>query len=265
MRGKSVFIAGLLLCLVASASSTFAQSINYSEYDRLLKKYVDGRGLVNYNGLKSELGALKSFIDQISEISPHSHPQQFKDGGEQLRYWMTAYNAWVLYIAASEYPSKSSLWNFVGLFRNRTIKLGGKQMGLEALEHGIIRKDYKEPRIHFYLNCAAFSCPALWQGAIPPGKTWDVLDQSAKRFINDTKHVKYDAAAKRLYLSKIFDWFDDDFLNYLREKKGIQNLHIAQYILMYLDGPSREALQKTPLNEISVRYFSYDKNLNEQR
>ncbi len=265
MMSKPVFIVELLLSLCAMAGGASAQGFNYSEYDRLTRKYVDGRGLVNYNGLKSELGALKLFIDRISEVSPHSHPQQFQDGGEQLRYWMTAYNAWVLYIATSEYPSKSSLWNFLGIFRNRAIKLGGKPMGLEDLEHKIIRAGYKEPRIHFYINCAAFSCPALWQGAIPQGKTWEVLDQSAKRFINDTKHVKYDAAAKRLYLSKIFDWFKGDFLNYLREKKGIQNPHIAEYILMYLDGPSRAELEKTPPGEISVRYFSYDKSLNEQR
>ena len=216
MKSKSIARAGLLMALFSTAGSAFAQEINYSEYDRLTRKYVDGQGLVNYNGLKSELGALKSFIDQISAISPHSHPQQFKDGGEQLRYWMTAYNAWVIYIAASEYPNKNSLWNFVGLFRNRTIKLGGKQMGLEDLEHSIIRKGYKEPRIHFYINCAAISCPPLWQGAIPQGKTWDVLEQSAKRFINDTRNVKYDAAAKKLYLSKIFDWFSEDFLTYLK-------------------------------------------------
>jgi len=264
MKNRSVLFAGLLLFACAGAFGVYAQEINYSEYDRLTRKYVDERGLVNYNGLKSELGALKTFIDQISAVSPHSHPQQFKDAGEQLRYWMTAYNAWVLYIAASEYPSKSALWNFLGLFRNRDIKLGGKQMGLEDLEHKIIRPGYKEPRIHFYINCAAFSCPALWQGAIPQGKTWDVLDQSAKRFINDARHVKYDAAAKKLYLSKIFDWFKADFLNYLKEKNGDQTPHIAQYILIYLDGPSREALQKTPLNEISVSYFSYDKSLNEQ-
>ncbi len=265
MKNRLGLIAGLFLFLCAATGQAFAQSIDYSEYDRLTRKYVDERGLVNYKGLKGEISSLKSFIDQISEASPHSHPDQFKDGGEQLRYWMTAYNAWVLYIAASEYPSKSSLWNFVGLFRNRTIKLGGKQMGLEDLEHKIIRAGYKEPRIHFYINCAAFSCPALWQGAIPQGKTWDVLEQSAKRFINDQKHVKYDTAAKKLYLSKIFDWFDDDFLNYLKEKKGIAQPHVAQYILLYLEGPARDALSKTPVNEISVSYFSYNKSLNEQR
>jgi hypothetical protein len=264
MYRKSMSIAGLFLLLGVVSIAAFAQSVDYSEYDRLTRKYVNGQGLVNYNGLKSEIGALKTFIDQISEVSPHSHPPQFKDGGEQLRYWMTAYNAWVLYIAASEYPAKNSLWNFVGLFRNRTIKLGGKQLGLEDLEHKIIRKGYNEPRIHFYINCAAFSCPALQQGAIPPGKTWDVLEQAAKRFINDPKHVKYDAASKKLQLSKIFDWFSGDFLTYLKEKKGIAQPRISEYILLYLEGPARDALAKTPANELSVSYFSYNKKLNEQ-
>jgi Protein of unknown function, DUF547 len=262
MKKRSILFAGLML--FACAFGVCAQEINYSEYDRLTRKYVDANGLVNYSGLKSELSELKTFIDQISAVSPHSHPEQFKDSGEQLRYWMTAYNAWVMYIAASEYPSKNSLWNFLGLFRNREIKLGGKQMKLGDLEHKIIRAGYKDPRIHFYINCGASSCPALGQGVIPQLKTSDALDQSARRFINDTKNVKYDAANKRLYLSKIFDWFEDDFLNYLKEKNGNQPPHIAQYVLLYLDGPPREALQKTTLNELRISYLNYDKSLNEQ-
>ncbi len=254
-----------VLIVLATTGGALAQQINYSEYDRLTRKYVNAQGLVNYKGLKGELPALKTFIDQISSVSPESNPKLFPDGGEQLRYWMTAYNAWVLYIAASEYPSKSALWNFLGLFRNRSIKLGGRDSSLEELEHKIIRARYKEPRIHFYINCAAYSCPPLWQGAIPEGKTWDVLNQSAKRFINDPRNVKYDPATKKLQLSKIFDWFKEDFLTYLKEKKGIQDPHIAQYITMYLDGSQRAALEKTPTNEISVSYFSYNKSLNEQK
>ncbi|HEY8462162.1 MAG TPA: DUF547 domain-containing protein [Blastocatellia bacterium] len=253
-----------ILLLFACVAGVYAQEFDYSEYDRLTRKYVDERGLVDYKGLKSELGALKTFIDLISAVSPQSDPERFKDAGEQLRYWMTAYNAWVLYIAASEYPSKSSLWNFLGLFRNRDIKLGGKPMKLGDLEHKIIRAGYKDPRIHFYINCGASSCPALSRGVIPQFKTSDSLDQSARRFINDAKNVRYDAANKRLYLSKIFDWFEDDFLNYLKEKKGDQKPHIAQYILLYLEGPSREALQQTPIEEIRVSYLRYDKSLNEQ-
>lgn len=262
MKIQIFLFAIFLLCL--SAGSLQAQEINYSEYDRLTRAHVNKDGLVNYNGLKGELPALKSFIDQISAVSPHSHSQLFKDGGEQLRYWMTAYNAWVLYIAASEYPAKNSLWNFVGLFRNREIKLGGKPLGLEDLEHKIIRAGYKEPRIHFYINCAARSCPSLWQGAIAQGKTWDVLEQSAQRFVNDTKHVRYDAATKTLYLSKIFDWFSGDFLGYLKEKQGIGQPHISQYIALYLNGDAKAALAAVPVKELNVKYLSYNKKLNEQ-
>lgn len=261
----SKILFGLIAVLWLTAGSALAQQINYSEYDRLTRKYVNAQGLVNYNGLKSELPALKTFIDQISAVSPESHSQLFTDGGEQLRYWMTAYNAWVLYIAASEYPSKSALWTFIGTFRNRDIRLGGRASSLEELEHKIIRAKYKEPRIHFYINCAAYSCPPLWQGVIAPGKTWDALDQSAKRFINDPRNVKFDPATRKLQLSKIFDWFKDDFLTYLKDKKGIAQPHISQYILMYLDGPTRAALEKTPVGELSVSYFSYNKNLNEQK
>ncbi|HEX9000662.1 MAG TPA: hypothetical protein VGB07_12225, partial [Blastocatellia bacterium] len=81
-------LLGLFMALMTMAGSAWAQQINYSEYDRLTRKYVDGRGLVNYAGLKSELPALKTFIDQISVVSPESHSQLFPDGGEQLRYWM---------------------------------------------------------------------------------------------------------------------------------------------------------------------------------
>jgi hypothetical protein len=255
-------IQGVLFAVLLMGVNTPAvKAQNYAEYDRLLRTYVDARGLVNYAGLKKEIGALKGFVDQLGATDPLA----INDPGERLRYYLTAYNAWVLYHAANAYPSKNEMWNFVGLFRDHDIIMGGRKSSLENLEHKIIRPQFKDPRAHFYLNCAARSCPGLWPGAIPAGKTLEVLEQSAKRFMSDTQHVRYDAATKRLTISKIFDWFADDFLTYLKTHKGIAQPHIAQYLLLYLDGPQREALVKTPLNEISLKYFSYNKSLNEQR
>lgn len=256
---QALIAVGLSSLLLSSTKP--AQAQDYAEYDRLLRSYVDTRGLVNYAGLKKEIGVLKVFVDRLGATDPLA----IKDAGERLRYYLTSYNAWVLYYAANAYPSKSEMWNFIGLFRDHEIALGGRQSSLETLEHKLIRAQFKDPRVHFYLNCAAFSCPALWPGAIPAGKTLEVLEQSAKRFINDPRHVKYEAAEKRLYLSKIFDWFAADFLSYLKTQKGIQQPHIAQYILLYLDGPAREALNKTPVNEVSLKYYSYSRSLNEQR
>jgi hypothetical protein len=241
-----------------------AGGIDYREYDRLTRLYVSPSGRVDYAGLKNELPALRGFIDQLGATSPDNRPELFPDDWEKLRYYMTAYNAWVLYVAASEYPSKTSLWRF-GLFRNRDIKLGGRDTTLEYLEHEVIRKRFHDPRIHFYINCAAVSCPRLEQGAIPAGKTDAALDRAARRFVNDTTNVRYDAAGRRLYLSKIFDWFAEDFLAFLKTRRGIAQPHIAQYILIYLEGPAREALAKTSPDAVTVAYFPYDKSLNEIR
>lgn len=238
--------------------------IDYSEFDRLSRRYVDAQGLIDYPGLKRELAALEAFLHQLREISPESHPEQFKNRGEELRYWMTAYNAWILLIAASEYPSRNSLWNALGLFRNRPIVLGGKPMGIEDLEHKIIRKQYRDPRIHFYLNCGATGCPGLWQGAIKEDETWEILEQSARRFINDPNHVQYDVQRRTLHLSKIFKWFSKDFLTYLKEQRNLPKPHIAQYIALYLEGPAGEALSQTPVRDLRVKYFSYNKQLNQQ-
>ncbi len=258
------FVTSLSLLFMA-ADAVGGTRIDYSIYDRLTRSYVDGRGRVNYEGLKRELPALRTFVDQLAHISPDNRPEFFPTDGERLRYFVTAYNAWVLYIAASEYPSKNSLWNWLGLFRNRAIKLGGRDTTLNDLEHGIIRKRFQDPRIHFYINCAAASCPALQRGVIPEGRIEEALQGAASRFVNDPTRVRYDAAKKTLYLSKIFDWFQEDFINFLRTRGGEKQPHIAQYILLYLEGPAREALAKVPAKNLSLRYLDYDKSLNSDR
>lgn len=253
-----------LLILSFFTSSLSAQKkIAYSEFDRLTKTYVNAQGLVNYAGLQKELPALKGFIDQISTVSPDSHPQFFVDENEKLRYFLTAYNAWVLYVVTREYPRKDTLWGKL-LFKDKPIKLGGVDSSLDKLEHGIIRKRFADPRVHFYLNCAAKSCPPLQQGAIPEGQTDEVLAAGARKFINDSKYVTFDPATKKLRISKIFDWFADDFLTHLKTKQNVPAPHISQYILLYLEGKNREALANTPTKEIKVSYYDYDRSLNEQ-
>ena len=243
---------------------TLAQSpITYDEFDRLTKTHVNAQGLVNYAALQKELPALQSFITQLSTISPDSHPPLFPDESEKLRYFLTAYNAWVLYVVTKAYPKKDTLWGKL-LFKDKPIKLGGQDSTLNGLEHGIIRKRFADPRVHFYLNCAARGCPPLPQGTIPASKTDEWLTASARKFINNPKYVSFDPATKKLHLSKIFDWFAEDFLTYLKTKQSQPTPHIVQYLLLYLEGETKEAMTKAPLKKIKVSYFDYDRSLNEQ-
>ncbi|NOT59811.1 MAG: DUF547 domain-containing protein [Acidobacteria bacterium] len=255
----------LLFCLFAIIPVVMAQQpIDYREYDRLTRTYINAEGRVNYAGLKRELVALKSFTDQLGAISPDSHPQLFKDEKDKLRYFATAYNAWVLYLVTSNYPKRDLLWGVLG-FKDQQIRLGGQMSTLETLEHKILRPRFKDPRVHFYINCAAKDCPPLPQGAMPQGQTDAELDKAARRFINNTKYVQYDAARKRLDISAIFKWFQQDFTGYLKTQHGQARPHIAQFLLLYLnDGVTKTALAAVPVNELSVSYKSYDKALNEQ-
>jgi hypothetical protein len=251
----------MLCCL---SNPLLAQTkLEYAEFDRLTKTHVNVHGLVNYAALQKELPALERFINQISTISPDSHPQLFADDHEKLRYFLTAYNAWVLYVVTKAYPKKDTLWGKL-LFKDKPIKLGGQDSSLDKLEHGIIRKRFADPRVHFYLNCAARSCPPLQQGAIPAGKTDEWLTASARKFINSTKYVTFDPATNKLRISKIFDWFADDFLTHLKTKHNQAQPHIVQYLLLYAEGDLKNALGKVPLKEIKVSYFDYDRSLNEQ-
>jgi hypothetical protein len=239
-------------------------SFSYDIYDRLVRTYVDERGLVDYAGLKQQLDALREFVDQLAAASPESAPDAFATDDDRKRYYLTAYNALVLYFAAEAYPSKHALWSRLGFFKDKDIVLGGRKLTLEELEHGIIRKKFLDPRIHFALNCGAASCPPLKARAIADGATETELEDATRTFINDPSNVRFDAKDGVLHLSKIFEWYEDDFLRYLTVNRGVERPHIAEYIRLYLDGPDATALAHVDPKSLRVEYLSYDKSLNEQ-
>jgi hypothetical protein len=234
----------------------------YDEYDRLTRTYCNEQGAVNYAGLKGEIAALKGFIDQLAAVSPENKPEWFPNEDECKRYYLTAYNAYILFYAVSAYPDRHALWSRLGLFKNKDITLGGRELTLNDLEHNIIRKKFLDPRIHFALNCGARSCPSLKAGVIAENATEDELEEAARRFINDPANVRFDETSLTLHLSKIFQWFESDFLNYLRAKRGLVDPHIAQYVGRYFTGPGGQSLAKA--QGLTIKYLDYDKRLNEE-
>src|SRR5215212_10810496 len=165
-RATRFVVVTTLLALMNQAYSTASRGANmngfsYSDYDRVVSKYVDRKGRVDYAGLKKDLAALKGFTDQLAASSPENKPELFATEDDRKRYYLTAYNAYVLFHAASAYPDRHALWARLGWFKNKGIVLGGRKLTLNDLEHDIIRKKFLDPRIHFYLNCGANSCPPL--------------------------------------------------------------------------------------------------------
>jgi hypothetical protein len=276
MERRGLVVRNLVICLSlvaaamspavgagAAAQSAPAAGFSYAEYDRLTRKYIDEQGFVNYRELKKELPALRAFVEQLAAHGPANRPEWFASDEERKRYYLTAYNANVLLIAASAYPDRHALWSRIGLFKNHDIVLGGRKLSLNTLEHQILRKEYRDPRIHFYINCAAKSCPALERGAIPTGETEAALERAARRFLNDPRHTRFDAATQTLYLSKLFDWFEEDFIDFLKAR-GQARPSLADYALLHLNEETRAALAQVPAGKLRIRFLSYDKSLNEQ-
>ena len=176
---------------------------NHTSLDALLKANVSAAGNVNYEGFRKNRTALRAYITSLGE----NMPTEAWTRDDRLAYWMNAYNAMTIDLILRNLPLKSikdidKPWN------QRLWKLSEKWYNLDEIEHKILRK-MNDPRIHFGINCASFSCPPLLNEAFTSDKVDAQLDFLAKQFVNDTQRNTISASS--IKVSKIFTWFAKDF------------------------------------------------------
>jgi hypothetical protein len=200
----------LLICFtlsMAMAAPAFGQKSDWvSSYNTLLGKYVTG-GRVKYAEWKANAGdmqALQQVVDGIARESASTDKKQ------QLAFYCNAYNAWILHETLEKYPTKSVKDALFTFFTSKRITVAGQQTSFKALEDNVIRK-LGEPRVHFALNCASRSCPPLSRQAFTAANVDGQFETLAKGYINSDRGVRFNSATKSAELSKIFDWYKDDF------------------------------------------------------
>ena len=176
---------------------------DHSSYDNLLKQYVSAEGNVNYAGFKSNWSILRGYIKELAEVTPDDSWSQ----ENQLAYWMNAYNALTIDLILRHYPL-ASIKDINKPWDQRFWQLGGKWINLNEIEHKILRTK-GDPRIHFGINCASFSCPPLLNEAFTAKNVDAQLDLLARNFINDPQRNVI--SANSIEISKIFNWFGKDF------------------------------------------------------
>ncbi len=239
------------LALSFSFGSLAQSGVTHNSFDELLQKYVDEEGLVNYKGLSTERSKLKSYLGLLEANEPKD--SWTKD--QQLAYWINAYNAYTLELILAHYPVKSikdigatikipfvnTPWDI------KFINIGDEPKDLNNIEHGIIRKEFDEPRIHFALVCAAISCPKLQNRAYLPGTLDAQLTDAAKDFLSDPSKNEIKSSSKA-DLSKLFSWYRGDFT-----KKTSLEEYLNQY--------SEIKLEK----RANLDFKDYDWALNEQK
>ena len=211
---------------------------NHFIWNEILEKNVSQLGNVNYEGIAKDNLKLKNYLKLLSSSNPFGKNWTKED---KLAFWINTYNAYTVKLILDNYPIKS-IKDIKSPWHKEFFQINGKTMNLNAVEHEILRK-LGDPRIHFGIVCASYSCPILRAEAYSSQKIDEQLNDQAKRFINDLRRNKIDA--NKAQLSKIFSWFKKDFT---------KNGNLINYINKY-------SKVKVNLNA-KVSYLDYNWSLN---
>ena len=178
---------------------------NHGAFNSLLSKYVSASGDVNYSGFRGAQSQLKAYMDDLVTNSPESSWGR----NEKLAYWMNLYNATTINLILDNWPV-SSITDLDGgkPWDVKRVTVDGKNYTLNDIEHKIIRPTFKDPRIHFAVNCAAKSCPPIAPKAFTASNVNSELDRLTKSFINSSANS---ISANSMSISKIFEWYAEDF------------------------------------------------------
>ncbi|GAA5222365.1 DUF547 domain-containing protein [Membranihabitans marinus] len=244
----SVFaILAIYSCKVSKYEGN-SHPISHDLWEELLQSHVDDEGWVDYAGFQKDSAKLNKYTNLLSQNHPNDKNWSRE---EQLAYWINAYNAFTIQLVARHYPVASikdikpgigfvnSVWDI------KFIHIEERVYDLNNIEHGIIRQQFDEPRIHFAVNCASYSCPSLSNHAFTADQLDQQLTAAAVSFINDKK--KNSLSPDQVTISSIFKWFSGDFTK-------------KQTIIDFLNKYSQVEINK----DADIDYQDYDWSINEQ-
>jgi hypothetical protein len=237
-----------------------ALAFSHAAWDELLARHVvlidAGRASqVRYPGMASERAALRNYLGTLSRV-PRS---EFDAWGreERMAFLINAYNAFTVEKVLTRYPDIGSIWDFGRLFGNPFkdeffVLLEGRR-SLDWIEHEVLRRHYRDPRIHYAVNCASIGCPMLREEAFVAERLEAQLEDQARRFLRDRSRNRLQGG--RLEVSRIFDWFKEDFEP--RER------YFAPYADLLADSPGERELIRQ--GKAKLAFLDYDWTLNDFR
>lgn len=241
------FICVVALAFFLTSGAEGQPPVDHSIWGELLKKHVSGAS-VDYRGFKKDEQRLDQYLAVLSET-------RIKElsGNEQFAFYINAYNAFTVKLILTRYPGINSIKEIGSFFTNpwqkKFIPLSGRTVTLDYIEHEVLRPKFKDPRVHFAINCASRGCPPLRCEPYEAKKLEEQLDEQAAAFINnpDQNFLK----DNRLHLSKIFKWFEEDF-----------NDKPVRFVRRYAQPGLKEAIDAAG-DDLKVSYLPYDWSLNQ--
>ena len=231
------------------------RQIDHTEWSAFLRRNVrtgdkSGINLLSYETVSQvDRRLLVSYLDALQRT-----PVSTFNRNEQQAYWINLYNAYTVKVVLDHWPVNSIREiNISGLFRigpwdAKLIEVEGEQLSLNDIEHRILRPIWKDPRLHFALNCASIGCPNLQSIAFMAENNEQLLERGAEEFLGHARAIRFEGDV--LVLSSIFDWYSKDF--------GVDRDSLLAYIARY----THPVITRRLVSHTGFIRYHYDWSLN---
>jgi hypothetical protein len=232
-----------------------AMTIDHSSWDNFLKAYVisgaDGISRVRYGSVSNDdLARLREYIGNLENVQVSALNRD-----QQLVYWINLYNALTVDVILSHFPVNSIKdidispgWFSDGPWGKSLVTIEKEDITLDDIEHRILRPIWKDPRIHYAVNCASIGCPNLQQRAFVAENAEDLLEKAAKEYVNHGRGARIENG--ELIASSIYKWFVSDF--------GGNDLGVIEHLRKYAESDLNISLMGVE----SISDHEYDWTLN---
>ena len=184
----------------------------------------DGINRMRYGAVtRADRAALGAYLEALQRVEVNTLSRN-----EQFAFWANLYNAQTLAVVVDAYPVETirairpSLFA-IGPWKKPYLKVAGEALSLDDIEHGILRPGWKDPRVHYAVNCASLGCPNLWPEPFSGADLEPRLDAAAHAYVNHPRGIRIEAG--KIVASKIYSWFQEDFGN---SETGVL-AHVAAY------------------------------------
>ncbi|MDH3737551.1 MAG: DUF547 domain-containing protein [Alphaproteobacteria bacterium] len=191
-------------------------TLDHGEWTRLLEAYAaigeDGIVRIGYGRFgDADRQALKGYIERLTSVAVSAFNRD-----EQFAFWVNLYNAVTVDLVLDHYPVSSILkinispgFFAIGPWDKKLITVEGEDLSLNDIEHRILRPIWRDPRIHYAVNCASLGCPNLALEAYTAENTDGLLEAGATAYINHPRGARFENG--ELIVSSIYRWFVADF------------------------------------------------------
>jgi hypothetical protein len=233
------------------------QTVDHGSWQRFLDRYVRAGGSagitrVGYNRVsRQDRDALADYLRDLQGVAVSR-----LNRAEQMAYWINLYNALTVKVVLDSYPVASITRINLGLglpgrgpWEAKLLEIEGEAVSLNDIEHRILRPIWKDPRVHYAVNCASLGCPNLQERAYSAANLEGLLQKAAREYVGHPRGARFQDGV--LYLSSLYSWFREDF--------GGSVAGVLEHLARYSEEPAVSRLRgfRGPLK------YEYDWSLNE--